>query len=220
MTYFGRLDPLAEGVLIVASGTDIRSRDVHLSFGKEYEFSAILGISTDTYDILGKITKTRKADDFSETRLRSVAKIYSGKREQEYPPYSSKPVKGKPLFRWAREGKISKIEIPTKEIEVHSLKVGKVEEIPIKQLYGRIFSDILKVKGDFRQDEILEIWRQFSKQNKGKTFVIVHYTADVSSGTYVRSLVHEMGKTLGYGACTLSIKRTRVGEYTIEDSIK
>ena len=40
----------------------------------------------------------------------------------------------------------------------------------------------------------------------------------VSSGTYVRSLAHEMGQKLGIGAHLASLRRTMVGEFTIEQS--
>ncbi|HZX50030.1 MAG TPA: tRNA pseudouridine(55) synthase, partial [Candidatus Paceibacterota bacterium] len=39
-----------------------------------------------------------------------------------------------------------------------------------------------------------------------------------SSGTYIRTLVEDIGKALGVGAYTKELKRTRVGEYKIEDS--
>jgi tRNA pseudouridine55 synthase len=40
----------------------------------------------------------------------------------------------------------------------------------------------------------------------------------VSAGTYVRSLAHELGQKLGIGAHLASLRRTAVGEFTIEQS--
>ncbi|HZD33040.1 MAG TPA: tRNA pseudouridine(55) synthase TruB [Candidatus Angelobacter sp.] len=40
----------------------------------------------------------------------------------------------------------------------------------------------------------------------------------VSSGTYVRSLAHEMGQNLGCGAHLASLRRTRVAEFGLEES--
>jgi len=54
----------------------------------------------------------------------------------------------------------------------------------------------------------------------GGCYYLGRFSAHVSSGTYIRSLVNNIGNTLGCGATTLSIKRTRVGNYKIEDSIK
>lgn len=39
------------------------------------------------------------------------------------------------------------------------------------------------------------------------------------SGTYVRSLCHDIGQTLGCGAYATSIKRTRVGDFWMHDSL-
>ena len=45
----------------------------------------------------------------------------------------------------------------------------------------------------------------------------VHFVADVSSGTYIRSLVEDIGKALGVSAYMPALRRTRVGPFKIED---
>lgn len=44
------------------------------------------------------------------------------------------------------------------------------------------------------------------------------FRARVSSGTYMRSVAHEMGKSLGCGAHLESLHRTSVSEFTLEDA--
>lgn len=41
-----------------------------------------------------------------------------------------------------------------------------------------------------------------------------------SSGTYIRTLCHDIGEKLGCGACMEELTRTRVGQFLIEDSIR
>ena len=41
-----------------------------------------------------------------------------------------------------------------------------------------------------------------------------------SSGTYIRSLAHDLGEKLGCGAYLTQLRRTRIGEYKIEDAKK
>jgi len=48
---------------------------------------------------------------------------------------------------------------------------------------------------------------------------IARYTIECSSGTYVRSLAHDMGKKMGCGAHLAEICRTAVGEFSIEQAI-
>src|SRR5215471_13785084 len=58
-----------------------------------------------------------------------------------------------------------------------------------------------------------------------KTFDIVHVDSDrahfrayVASGTYMRSVAHDMGRQLGCGAHLESLRRTSVAEFTLEDA--
>jgi tRNA U55 pseudouridine synthase TruB len=55
MTYLGRLDPMAEGLLLVLAG-NTRDKEKYLSLDKTYEFEVLWGFESDTYDILGKIS--------------------------------------------------------------------------------------------------------------------------------------------------------------------
>ncbi len=49
---------------------------------------------------------------------------------------------------------------------------------------------------------------------------IVKFKVEVSSGTYIRSLVHDIGEKLGCGAVLTALRRTRVGDFKIEDAKK
>lgn len=46
----------------------------------------------------------------------------------------------------------------------------------------------------------------------------LRFKLTVSSGTYVRSLAHDLGEKLGCGAILSSLRRTRVGDFKIEDA--
>jgi tRNA pseudouridine55 synthase len=45
-----------------------------------------------------------------------------------------------------------------------------------------------------------------------------HFAAQVASGTYLRSIAHEMGQVAGCGAHLESLRRTSVGEFQLEDA--
>lgn len=47
----------------------------------------------------------------------------------------------------------------------------------------------------------------------------VHIKMTVSSGTYVRSLIHDLGLALGSAAHMVALVRNRVGDFTLEDAI-
>jgi len=241
-TYMGRLDPMAEGVLLVASGEDVYKKEEFLEFDKEYDFVALFGFATDTYDILGKVVRAEKVEDIKEMELIKLCKVYEGERMQKYPEYSSKMIASRktPSPTIPRRGRESgnplpseggRGEVPIKKITIHKIQFHGLDQLNSKELFGRLLMDIGKVKGDFRQNEILILWRQMllpkpslvvreGLHDSERVSYLARFSAHVSSGTYIRSIVNDFGNTLGYGATTLSIRRTRAGSYKIEDSIK
>jgi len=261
MTYIGRLDPLAEGVLLMASGDDVKRKEEFIGLDKEYDFVCLFGFETDSFDVLGKITRMEKLENLSENDVRKVAQIYVGEREQKYPLFSSKVFASSltPLQKrggtkqnkhsqhcsreqiserdWRESEEIFQqkntpvvrennadyaeidLNLPTKKIIIHKIDFLGLDTLNNKELFGRLLMDISKVKGDFRQHEILILWREILSKCNLNIF-LGRFSAHVSSGTYIRSLVNDIGKTLGCGATVLSIKRNRVGDFKIEDSIK
>jgi tRNA pseudouridine55 synthase len=52
----------------------------------------------------------------------------------------------------------------------------------------------------------------------GKKFQILTIRFHVGSGTYIRSLAEELGAQLGYPASLYNLRRTKVGEFSIDDA--
>ena len=127
LTYAGRLDPMAEGVLVVLSGEAIVRKDEYLGLPKKYTVEVLWGVETDTLDVLGLVSE-KFSKDVSIPTGESVTDFLGtqvGKINQKYPAYSSKPVEGKPLFQWAREGRLGEIIIPEHEVEILEKPVFK-----------------------------------------------------------------------------------------------
>tara|TARA_Y100000310_G_scaffold273705_1_gene289336 strand:- start:13878 stop:14648 length:771 start_codon:yes stop_codon:yes gene_type:complete len=218
--YAGTLDPLAEGVLIILVGDENKKRREYIRLPKKYVFSYILGMSTDTYDVLGLPKDGSHPKKVNEKNIVQILEKYTGTIIQKYPPYSSKRVSGKPLFTWARNGKINNIDIPNEERAIHKLSLEEVIPLSAQQLKGIIFSKIKKVSGNFRQRKVLNEWEKYFDTHVGDIFYIVSAQVYCSSGTYVRGLVHDIGQDLGSSATTLHITRTHVGDFTLRDSKK
>ncbi|MFZ3011455.1 MAG: hypothetical protein WA060_00415 [Minisyncoccia bacterium] len=218
MTYAGRLDPMASGLLLILAGEETKNKEKYLTLEKEYEFQVLFGFSTDTFDILGKVVSRELVElnkrDLKK-KIKENLKNFLGEIIQKYPIYSSKTVKGRPLFVYARRGE--EVEIPERKIFIKKLKLDKIIEINNKKLFKNIEKRIKKVKGDFRQKEILEIWRETLRvSNKGqKVFPIAKFDIKCSSGTYVRGIANALGNMVGMPALAFSIKRTRIGKYVL-----
>lgn len=206
MTFAGRLDPMASGALLVLTGEETKNKEKYLALEKEYDFEVLFGFATDTYDILGKVIPQRqdlrgKMDKRElEKEIRKNIKSFIGENIQKYPIYSSKTVKGKPLFMYARAGE--DVDIPERKIFIKKLKLEKIREIDNRKLFKNIEKRIKKVKGDFRQAEILKIWKkELIISNK---FFVASFKIKCSSGTYVRVIANFLGKKVGISALAFS----------------
>jgi len=219
ITYAGRLDPLAEGVLILLAGDGVYEKEKYLKLDKEYEAEILFGFETDTYDILGLPKMKKVIKDFNRNELTGFLNNFLGKNSFPFPPYSSYKIKGKALFQWAREGKIKEIKIPEKEREIYEIKITRLRKIGGKNLLAQINKKIQKVKGDFRQEKILKRWEKILKNNAGIKFQTASIKIKCSSGTYIRSIAHKLGKELKNAGILLNLRRTKVGNFDIKDSL-
>lgn len=220
LSYAGRLDPMAEGVLLCLVGSANKRRDAYLDLSKEYVLDILFGFSTDTYDILGRVMETGDPAGLSKKALQQAVNEFRGHLSQEYPPYSSKPVEGKSLFEWARNNALSSILLPSRQVTIYHIDIESLYKVKEPQLLHYIEDSIAKVGGDFRQEEILTTWRKYLKQKGDREFACATIKIECSSGTYARSIAHGIGKELGVPALALHILRTQAGEYRVEKSLK
>ncbi len=238
ISYAGRLDPMAEGLLLLLIDEENKKRNTYEKLQKTYEFTVLLGIETDTYDILGKIvnfssssfhlktiveidkSKNGRSMKNDKWQMENILRTFVGKYQQPYPPYSSKAVSGRPLYWWARNQKLDQVQIPSHEIEIYSFELISRHGITIQDVKSRIQENIGKVQGDFRQEEILKVWEDFFARTNHAEFPVLNCRIVCSSGTYVRGIAHEIGQNLDCGAIAISIKRTSIGEFNISSIIK
>lgn len=106
----GTLDPDATGVLPVLLGNATVLSDMLTDKSKEYEAVMLLGVSTDTQDITGKILEKRDTSNLNKDMVKEVILSFLGEYMQLPPMYSALKVGGKKLVDLAREGKEVKRE--------------------------------------------------------------------------------------------------------------
>jgi len=214
ITYAGRLDPMAEGLMILLKGKEVHDKDKYLKLNKTYHLDILLGISTDTYDTLGIITKINLSKKIPPLLIKKTIQNYPRKYSQPYPPYSSKPVDGHPLWWWAKNNKLEKIKIPSKNIKITNLELNSAFDQKLSKIVKTIISNIKKVKGDFRQKEIISDWKDLVSNNPNKKLQILNLTISCSAGTYMRSIANKIGEKLKIPALALKINRTAIGNYS------
>jgi len=115
----GTLDPNATGVLALCVGPSTKLVQFLTSDNKTYIAEITLGITSDTLDLDGEITRRKEVNDISKEDIKNCLDSFLGAGKQIPPMYSAIKVKGKRLHELAREG--IEIEREARDIFVHQL---------------------------------------------------------------------------------------------------
>jgi tRNA pseudouridine55 synthase len=117
--HLGTLDPMATGLMVIAVNRATKFSSYFLESDKSYYATVKLGTSTDTDDALGNVIEI--SDNFpTKEKTYKVLNSFHGKSLQKAPYYSALKHKGKPLYKYAREGDL--ISKPPREINIFSIK--------------------------------------------------------------------------------------------------
>jgi len=171
----GTLDPDATGVLPICLGQATRVIQFLLDSTKSYCAEIELGVSTDTYDSSGRVTRRTNPSSITREQVEIALIPFRGIIEQTPPMYSAVRHEGRHLYELARAG----IEVERKKRRAEIFHLGLLD----------FASPILTIE------------------------------VECSKGTYIRSLAHDLGESLGCGSHLRSLVRTRSGIFDIQDGI-
>ena len=171
----GTLEPLAEGLLVVASNDDTKMLEYIFSANKEYIVEAKLHYFSESYDEGEEIIKLQNSKKVTKEELLETLNIIKNIKEQLPPKFSAKKINGIRAYKLARENK----------------------EVKLNKIAIEIFNL-----------ELLDF--NYEKQ----TFKI---KCLVSKGTYIRSLIHDIGLSLKTDAIVTSLIRTKIGNIFLTD---
>jgi tRNA pseudouridine55 synthase len=101
-------------------------------------------------------------------------------------------------------------------------RIGRFEQMPpafsAKKIHGRPAYELARKQQEVALKPVeVELFEYKLLELHGS---IARFAIECSSGTYVRSLAHEMGQKLGCGAHLAEITRTAVGEFSLEQAVK
>ena len=126
--HLGTLDPMATGLLIIALNRATKFASLLLQSEKSYRAEVTLGIQTDTDDAEGEAISSKKVD-ITELEIKETLLTFLGASYQLPPDYSALKHKGKPMYKYARDGiKVEKAErkIFIKNIQNILIEIPKV----------------------------------------------------------------------------------------------
>ncbi len=184
----GTLDPFATGALVICLNRATRLVQFLTGDDKEYLATMRLGFATDTGDFTGTPnTPVTDTGNITSDKVQEVFSHFRGHIKQVPPMYSAKKVGGVKLYEMARRGE----QIDRAPIEVE-----------IKEL--ELFEQAADSAGDFAHSGGQTAPGEYS-------FRVV-----CSSGTYIRTLAEDVGRSLGVGAHLTRLRRTRVGNCSLD----
>ncbi len=176
-----------------------------------------------------KVGHTGTLDPLATGLMIVVTGLYT-KRAQEFSKmdkiYETTMILGQTSTTGDDEGEKAAVSdyAPTEEALVAALEAFKGEISQTPPIYSAI-----KINGQ-RAYELARKGREVKLEPRQVTihdinldsynYPEVKFTAHVSSGTYIRSLVEDIGNSLGTGAYMSDLRRTQVGSFKLEDAIQ
>ncbi|CAN3475861.1 tRNA pseudouridine synthase 4 [Diutina catenulata] len=244
----GTLDPMASGVLVIGIGSGTKKLQDYLNkCTKVYETKALLGISTTTGDCEGEIITKNRVDHITPEMAKETPAKFIGDLKQTPPIFSALKVKGKPLYEYAREGIPLPVDaIKVREVKVNDIKLETSDLLttdhPFKKLESQLDENgVPKEHGLANNPTLNDAPLYYSQQYmdseaaagrevtmpKPEPLVedtlpeklpMVHFTASVSSGTYIRSLISDFGKALDSSAYMVELIRCQQSAWKLGEN--
>lgn len=191
----GTLDPFATGLLILLSGKYTKRSPEFLKLDKEYLAELKLGYTSTTGDPEGEIREYSNSEAFGSYDQKAGRSVHNDGPEQLVPEWD---VLKSSLQSFT--GTITQTPPKYSAIKINGARAYKLArkgqdfEIPSRQV------TIYNI-------EILEY-------DYPKLVIKCH----VSSGTYIRTLAEDIGQKLGTGAYLTALRRTKIGQYDVNDA--
>ncbi len=177
----------------------------------------------------------KKEDDTIWPTLEEIEKVikenFIGDIVQRTPSYSAVKIGGERAYKKARRGEkftrpprivtIKEIEILDYFVPMMANKTkltcppGSSEQVNTAHQQNNSAS-----QQDSDSEASSPAFSERANSEQVNDYPILKIRAIVSSGTYIRSLAREIGEKLGTGGYLISLIRTRIGKYKIEDSAK
>ncbi|KAI1795889.1 pseudouridine synthase [Ganoderma leucocontextum] len=219
----GTLDPLADGVLVVGVGKGTKKLSDFLDCVKEYRTTCLLGCETDTYDSEGKQVRVAPWRHVTREQVEHALSQFRGEIEQVPPIFSALKMDGRPLYEYARNGIPLPRPIEKRKVTVHELEL--VEWKGSDHAFRWPEKKFTKEEQEAMEKALKAVDEAISIKDEPETeapsegvpsaFVL---RMKVSGGTYVRSIVHDLGHALGSAGHVVTLTRARQGRFALEPS--
>jgi tRNA pseudouridine55 synthase len=212
----GSLDPLATGLLPLCFGEATKFSQFLLNADKTYRVSAHLGIKTNTGDAEGEVIASRPIANYSLLQLESILSTFRGSIAQIPPMFSALKHKGRPLYKLARQGIV--VERNPRTVTIHSLRLLDYSDGDLySQQLG--FWQVPRPCSNHGISNLHEDGEPRDNTDKNAVKSILNLEIKCSKGTYIRTLIEDIGEALGCGAYVHALRRLGVANYHAEQMV-
>jgi len=115
----GTLDPLATGVLVMATGRFTRLLALLGGATKVYRATVRLGVATDTLDVTGRVVASCEVPVLGEDEVAQALGSLRGEQLQAPPAFSARKVAGQRAYQLARRGE--EVALAPRSVHIHEL---------------------------------------------------------------------------------------------------
>ncbi|GIW33404.1 tRNA pseudouridine(55) synthase TruB [Meiothermus sp.] len=201
----GTLDPLATGVLILAS--DVSTKLVPFLSAEEKEYLAWVsfGATTNTLDAEGPIVEESSRRP-TQREIEAALPAFLALMEQTPPAHSAVKVGGIKAYEAARKGQALKLE--ARPVKYHEVTLLAYDPAPIAYRIAHSAAGWL----------LSERGRQVELPRPLGDYPTAVIRLVVGPGTYIRSFARDLGEQLGSKAFLSGLVRTRVGRIGLEQA--
>lgn len=189
MGHAGTLDPMATGLMVLGVGAGTKKLTALVKLDKEYIAEIRVGESRTTGDLEGDVLEKVEVPELDSEQVRQELRSMVGVLTLPVSAYSAIKKDGVPMYKRARK----------------AAAAGElVTEVPYRDM------EVLEA-------ELLQV--RNVDQSPQQAYVVVTVRFYVRSGVYIRSLAEEFGKRMGYPATLQNLRRTKVGDFQVEDAL-
>lgn len=193
MGHAGTLDPLASGLMIIGVGPGTKKLADLIKLDKTYEAEILIGEQRTTGDLEGEIISEVAITELDMKDRLSKEKVTDVLNSligsNDLPVPIYSAIKRGGEALYKKARRGEDVDLPLKTMTVNHFVLNKI-----------IFED-----GDIEKGTPPRV----------RIFVVF----DVGSGTYIRTLAEELGRRLNFPATLGNLRRTRVGDFYIEDAV-
>ncbi|STD05893.1 tRNA pseudouridine synthase B [Dermatophilus congolensis] len=212
----GTLDPMATGVLVVGVNKATRMLTYIVGADKTYTATVCLGVGTMTDDAEGVATSVAPAgsiEALSDEDIHKAVASLTGDILQVPSTVSAIKIDGKRSYTRARAGEEVVLQgRPVRVSTFHVHQVSRGQVVPPQEEA----QDPAAIHRRERGEEVSSLVPVSAIPADPVPAIFLDIEVTVSSGTYVRALARDLGTLLGVGGHLTVLRRTRVGEITLD----